>query len=145
MKVCSLCKHPDCSGCVGGQMVDVAIAAPAERWAVVELMGHRQRAGRISEVREFGVALLQIETPLPGGGFDVERYGGSSLFSYRVCTEEQARAAASTYAYLRPAALPSAPQLPASRAADTPVDADEIDQPYADEGETDDEPWEPKF
>lgn len=134
-----------CQNC-GEEIAEPRTPASLERYAFIELMGHRQRVGRISEVREFGVALLQIETPLPDGSFKTERYQGTALFSYRVCTEEQARAAASTYAYLRPPELPSAPQLTASRAAETAVDADELDQPYADDGEPDDEPrWEPAF
>lgn len=69
--------------------------AANEQWAVVEIMGHRQRAGRISDVQRFGIAMMQIEIPTDDeGGFRVEYYSGGSIFAFRECTEEQARAIA---------------------------------------------------
>jgi len=63
-------------------------------WAIVEIMGHRQRAGRLTEVQRFGAAMMQIEIPLgdaDADGYRSEYYSGGSIFAFRECTEEQAR------------------------------------------------------
>ena len=36
-------------------------------WAIVELMGHRQTAGRITEVELGGAKMLRVDTPRPDG------------------------------------------------------------------------------
>lgn len=64
---------------------------PTELWAVVELMGHRQRAGRISQVEAFGTQLLRVEIPTPDGDFVTEDYGGASIYGVRYCDEDFAR------------------------------------------------------
>jgi len=63
----------------------------AERWAIVEIMGHRVRAGRVSEVTQFGVVMCRIEIPTPDGeGIDhVEDYGGGSIFAIAETTKEK--------------------------------------------------------
>lgn len=67
--------------------------ATNEHWGIVEIMGHRQRAGRLSDVQRFGISMMQIEIPTDDeGGFRVEYYSGGSIFAFRECTEEQARA-----------------------------------------------------
>jgi hypothetical protein len=69
--------------------------AAHEHWGIVEIMGHRQRAGRLSDVQRFGISMMQIEIPTDDeGGFRVEYYSGGSIFAFRECTEEQARAIA---------------------------------------------------
>jgi hypothetical protein len=34
-----------------------------DAWAIVELMGHRTRAGHVSEVELFGAKMMRIEVP----------------------------------------------------------------------------------
>ena len=65
-----------------------------EGWAIVELMGHRKRAGRICEVEQFGAALLRIDIPA-GEDTVTEFYGGGAIYALRPCSEELARATAS--------------------------------------------------
>jgi len=65
-----------------------------ERWAAVEIMGHRQHVGRISEESFAGVTLLRVEALQSDGSFEVVRYGGTAIFSMRDITEEKARHAA---------------------------------------------------
>jgi len=36
-------------------------------WAIVELMGHRQTAGWVTEVTIAGTVLLRVDTPAPEG------------------------------------------------------------------------------
>lgn len=91
--------------------------AVAPEWAIVELMGHRRRAGVISEVERFGTKLLRIDIPLPkgeadgpGGGYVTEFAGGSSIYALRPCSEEVARAAARAIGDPRPV-MPAAYRL----------------------------------
>lgn len=79
-------------------------AAPQDfGWAIVELMGHRVRAGRVREVLVAGKLMLQIQCPGNDGQADeVEIYAGGSLYGMRPCSEGQARAAAR---FSRPAPL----------------------------------------
>jgi hypothetical protein len=63
----------------------------SDRWAVVEIMGHRKHIGRISEVGEFGQTFMKVEAFRRDGDFDVFRYGGGSIFAFHEVTEEQAR------------------------------------------------------
>lgn len=64
---------------------------PFSGWAIVELMGHRQRAGEVQEVEMFGAKLLRVDTPVGEGEALTEYYGGGSIYALRPCTEEVAR------------------------------------------------------
>ena len=63
---------------------------PAEsdgwEWAIVEVFGHRPRAGRTREEERFGAKLLRIDIPVGGdaaaNGWETVFYGGSSIFSF---------------------------------------------------------------
>lgn len=72
-----------------------------EGWAILELMGHRQRVGRISEVEAFGGKLLRIDIPTEAGDV-TEFYGASSVYSLRPISEEIARDHAKRYGDVRP-------------------------------------------
>lgn len=72
-------------------------------WAIVELMGHRQRAGLCKEVEQFGAKMLRVDIPA-GEGFVTEFYGGSSIYALRPSTEEVARSVAERLGDPRPVA-----------------------------------------
>ena len=74
-----------------------------EGWAIVELMGHRKRAGRVSEVEQFGAALLRIDIPA-GEDTVTEFYGGGAIYALRPCSEELARRVAANLGDVRPIA-----------------------------------------
>lgn len=61
-----------------------------EGWAVVELMGHRERVGMVREVEMFGGKLLRIDIPTKSGDV-TEFYGCSSIYALRPLSEEVAR------------------------------------------------------
>lgn len=61
-----------------------------EGWAVVELLGHRVRYGRVSEVTMFGEAFCRIEIPSEPPA--VEFYSGKALYGIRPVSEETIRA-----------------------------------------------------
>ena len=68
---------------------------PQDVWAVVEVMGHSQYAGRVSEYTGFGVPLVRVEVPAVGGQPAFEKLlGASAIFRVTPCTEEAARRAA---------------------------------------------------
>ncbi len=58
-----------------------------EGWAVVELMGHRQRPGYVKEVEIAGGKMLRIDIPT-GGGDVTEFYGTSAIYSIRPAEED---------------------------------------------------------
>jgi hypothetical protein len=61
-----------------------------ESWAILELLGHRQRAGLVREVEMFGGKMLRIDIPAEGGDI-TEFYGASSLYAMRPVSEEVVR------------------------------------------------------
>lgn len=69
-----------------------------EMWAIVELMGHRRLAGRVSEVEAFGTKMLRIDIPKSAAIGDAEVvtqfYGGPSIYGVSPVSEDVARAAA---------------------------------------------------
>lgn len=77
--------------------MSATVEAPpvVEQWAVVEVMGHRFHAGRISEKIIAGHGFLQVEALSVSADGD-ERwetvlYAPSALFSIRPGTEERVR------------------------------------------------------
>lgn len=97
-----------------------------EGWAVLELMGHRKMAGRVSEAVVGGASLLRIDVPGPEGAVATQFYSPSALYCLTPTTEEVARAFA---ARNQPAPV-SRWELPAQASRAEPVDA-EMD-PYDD-------------
>lgn len=61
-----------------------------EGWAVVELLGHRVRYGRVTEVTMFGEAFCRIE--IPADPPTVEHYSGKALYGIREASEASIRA-----------------------------------------------------
>ena len=61
-----------------------------ESWAILELLGHRQRVGLVREVEMFGGKMLRIDIPTEGGDI-TEFYGASSLYAMRPVSEEVVR------------------------------------------------------
>lgn len=100
---------------------DATVAPPLEEWAVVEMMGHLTRVGRVSTVKRFGAELMQIEIPA-GDGFVTEDVGGSSLYRVRYVSEEVARAAAARMADPRPVQPAAYRERPALEHRDDEMD-----------------------
>lgn len=68
-----------------------------ETWAIVELMGHRKLAGKVSEETHFGTVLLRLDTP-QGDDWVTQYYGGQSIYCLTPCEEAAARTVAAHYA-----------------------------------------------
>lgn len=110
-------------------------------WAIVELMGHRQRAGLCQEVEQFGAKMLRIDIPIrhppPADPADeefvTEFYGGSSIYALRPAAEDVARLMADRLGDPRPVS-PVAYRLPAP-----PVELSDDARDYADLDDEDDD------
>ena len=72
-----------------------------EGFALLELMGHRQRVGYVREVEMFGGKLLRIDIPTEGGDV-TEFYSAASIYALRPASEEICRDAAKGYGDPRP-------------------------------------------
>lgn len=76
---------------------------PAEGlWAVLEIMGHRRIAGRVTEETIAGAVMLRVDIPGPKAGDPpkaTQYYGGASLFCMTPTTEELARREANPPVY----------------------------------------------
>ena len=93
-------------------MSDTA-TSPPEEWARVEIMGHRQHYGRISEAERFGSKMLRVDVPTEDPDvYETHFYGGASIFGITPTTEATARAYASRY---RPAPYTPVNALPPPR------------------------------
>lgn len=75
-------------------MSDTTATIPADdgwEWALVEIFGHRNHAGRCREEERFGTKMLRIDVPVKGepaaNGWQTHWYGGSSIFSYALTDE----------------------------------------------------------
>ncbi|MBZ5662729.1 MAG: acetyltransferase [Acidobacteriia bacterium] len=105
---------PAASGKTNGESFDT--------WAIVELMGHRKLAGRVSEQIIAGVPLLRIDVPqcVAAPGFTTY-YGASSIYSLTPTTEAICRAYTAAHRE-RPV---QAYELPALNAAQHDIQAEQ--------------------
>lgn len=88
-----------------------------EGYALLELMGHRKRVGRVSEVEAYGGKLLRIDVlpAKPEGEVSTEYYGAASIYGISPVAEDVARDIARRYGNIeRP--------RPATYALSAPVD-----------------------
>lgn len=96
-----------------------------EGWAIVELMGHRVRAGRVRPVELFGTKMLRIDVPNgddDAAGYETQFYAGQALYALTPTDEATARRRASLY---RPA--------PVSRQLSLTGPGDDVDAEYDDD------------
>ena len=95
-----------------------------DTWGFVELFGHRQLAGKLTEEQIAGSTFLRIDVPEEDDRPAFTRmYGAGAIYSISPCAEETARAA---LRHLRPDPLPYyIPELVPQVAAIGPGDPDE--------------------
>ena len=68
---------------------------PSQTWAVIELMGHRQAVGAISETVIAGRQMLTVSRVDTEPEGQVQHYGPESVYCLTPVTEDQARLIAS--------------------------------------------------
>lgn len=101
------------------------MAETYDGWAIIEIMGHRVRAGRV--VMD-DTPLLRIDIPAEDGEDITEFYGRSAIFSMRPCEEQIARDWAARYGVRRPV-RPVTYREPDERPALASPDSDGDDHP----------------
>jgi len=111
---------------------------PFESWAIVEVMGHRQFAGFVSEQAIGGASFVRVDVPEVGTGDGklpgfTKLLGPGSIYAISPCTEETARAFAER-SRQRSFNLYEAPRLAAPASHDVDDFLDDATHP-------DDEPY----
>lgn len=112
---------------------------PIATWAVVELMGHRRLAGRISEEEKFGGKLGRVDVP-KGDTFVSVYFGSASVYCLTIVDEAAARADFSNRQPepVRPYALPAVERADGEHGTYTgPVPNDDDDSDLDDDREYD--------
>lgn len=90
-------------------------ATIVEGWAILELMGHRRFAGKLTETEFAGGTFLRLDIPGPDGEpTATQLYSPASVYCITFTTEETARAVAqrSQPAPVQRWELPAAPPAP---------------------------------
>ena len=98
-----------------------------EEWALLELMGHRKLAGRVSEAVIGGTALVRIDVPTGDDSFATQYYGGSAMYCITPTTEEIARKVAEHY---QPEPVHPWELRPPTPARLLPAGDDDDDEPF---------------
>lgn len=62
-----------------------------EGWAILELMGHRQRPGYVKEVEIGGGKMIRVDIPVDVEKHVTEFYGVAAIYSIRPSSEEIVR------------------------------------------------------
>jgi hypothetical protein len=128
-------------------------SATLDTWAIVEVMGHRKYAGRVTEQQIAGAGLVRVDVP----EVTVTKYGGretstvpafskligpASIYCITPVSEELARKAATRIAYEGgdpiPVYIPPDRQLPAAVGAPTDCGVDVDWDPIDDNDDNDD-------
>ncbi len=87
-----------------------------EHWCVVELFGHQQLAGKVTEQVIAGTGFLRVEVPRADGSFITRLQNPKSVYGIRPCSEDVARAAAARLVDVEPIRpVDFSRQLPAGR------------------------------
>lgn len=109
----------------------------ALRYAVVEILGRRTRAGAISDAQMGGAVLLRIEHPSladhTGDEPLTEMYAPAAIFAIRPCSFEEAAAVAK---WAWPRAVPANRELAAGFAElvdDDDEDQEDLNEPWSDD------------
>lgn len=63
------------------------------KWMLIELMGHKNHVGKVSEETIYGQPQIRVEAIQRDGAFVAHHYGDNALYHQTEITEEQARRA----------------------------------------------------
>lgn len=121
-----------------------------EMWAVVEIMGHKRIAGKVSEEVKFGVPMMRVDVPETKTHKSFVRYfGGGSIHSFTPMDEDSVRRAAE-WLDESPSVLPGvieSPMLAGKATAinerdwDSSYEYDELEPDYDDDPDDEDDDW----
>ena len=68
-----------------------------EEWAILELMGHRRLAGKVTEAAIGGGSFIRIDMPMKDGSNSTQFYSPGSIYCITPTTEEIARTMSMAY------------------------------------------------
>jgi hypothetical protein len=68
-----------------------------EEWAILELMGHRRLAGKVTESAIGGGSFIRIDMPMKDGSQSTQFYSPGSIYCITPTTEEIARTMSMAY------------------------------------------------
>lgn len=109
-----------------------------EGWAIVELFGHNQIAGYVTDAAQFGTSMMRVDVPGIGDNRGYTKFfGGAAIYAITPTTEEIAIVAAG-HLDVRPVSTwivpENRPQLPKSiTTAEYPSDYEDERDRYHDE------------
>ncbi len=108
-----------------------------EGWAVIELFGHNQIAGYVTDAPQFGTSMMRVDVPEVGDGPGYTKFfGGSAIYAITPTTKEIAQIAAARLD-VRPISewtVPYQPRLSEGGLSPPPSeDEDYQDEDYQDE------------
>lgn len=63
-------------------------------FGILELLGHKRLAGRVSEEQRFGGVVGRIDIPNAEGGYSTQFFSAASIYRLSIVTEDVARAVA---------------------------------------------------
>jgi hypothetical protein len=93
-----------------------------DEWAILELMGHRRLAGKVTESAILGGALLRIDIPGENGKIEsTQFYGPHAIYCLTPTTEDIAKAVAAQ-SHPEPVTRWEFPQLAQSNRGSDPED-----------------------
>jgi hypothetical protein len=107
-----------------------------EQWAILELMGHRRLAGKVSECAIGGGAFLRIDMPMKDGFTSTQFYSPASIYCITPTTEQIAREVALA-SQPEPVSKWEFPQLAEKKPQFVPVDSFPDDAPGDEPGGSD--------
>ncbi len=115
-----------------------------DTFAILDLFGHQQIAGRVADVLIAGASFVRVDVPATDSDGQYTRYyHPNAIYSIAPCTEEVARAKAARL-QARPVQVYELPRLeaPKGRQASGWMSEDDVEREYAygsdsDEGEED--------
>ena len=109
-----------------------------EQWAIVEIMGHYQIAGLVTEVAAFGVALMRVDVPAVNDQPGYTKYfGGNAIYAMTPTTQEIATEAARRLD-VRPVSLWVVPN-PKPALPPVTIDSDREEYEYDSDDDDDDD------
>lgn len=117
-----------------------------EGWAILELMGHRRLAGRLSEATIAGGAFVRLDMPKQDGTEVTQFYSPSAVYCITPTSEELARRIAAGVSFTGPVSEYELPRLTAG--ASSADDQDDEGEPavdafdeYSRSGDQNDDRW----
>jgi hypothetical protein len=112
--------------------------ATFEGWAIVELFGHNQIAGYITDAAQFGTSMMRVDVPAAGDNPGYTKFfGGSAIYAITPTTQEIVKIAAERLD-IRPVSTWIVPEKESKKLLPQRIEDDCFEQDYEQEDYQDD-------